>query len=740
LEADATRSWLATCPRGLASLLADELKALGAETTQERSAGVLFEATRAVMYRCCLWSRVANRVLLPVGSGPGRDADTLYATLYEQAWETLLEPGASIAVVFTGSNDALRNTRFGAQKSKDAILDRCRARVGRAPRVNPREADIVIHVRLRSDQLDVALDLVGESLHRRGYRRGSGEAPIKENLAAALLLRAGWPELARGGAALIDPMCGSATLLIEGALMALDRAPALGRERFAFEAWAGHEAAQWSAIRKEAQNRALAGEQAADLEIRGYDADPRVIRRAQENITAAGLSRVVRVSVKSLGEIRRPTHRVLSRGLLITNPPYGERLGDPRALPQLYRRLGELAHDEFDGWEAAVLAPSADLGKALGLRSHRHYAFLNGTLPVNLYLLSLTDNRLVDNGPAPVRTSEHSDRVPSSQGAGSPATQVPIDEAGAQMLANRLRKNQRRLKSWLKQTGYSCYRLYDADMPEFAVAIDRYEDWVHVAEYRAPADVPKETADQRLATVQAVVPAVCGVPEERVVFKRRERQRGRDQYERFDRRDDFVSVREGSARLLVNLHDYLDTGLFLDHRPLRRRIAEEARGGRFLNLYCYTGTATIHAALGGARETVSVDLSNTYLGWLGRNLALNGLAEGRHRRIRADVFAWLYKAEAALFDLILLDPPSFSNSKAVVGSFDVQRDHAKLVELSMALLAPDGSLYFSNNRRRFSLDASLSERFVVEDITAKTLDRDFPRTPPPHRCWRIRHR
>lgn len=738
MEADRERVWFATCPRGCAPVLARELEALGATGVGEQGQGVRFTGSRATMYRACLWSRTANRVLLPLGDGPAADAGQLYDTLLALPWDELFGAGATIAVSFSGTNDALRNTRFGAQRSKDAILDACRRAGVEPPRVDLERPAISVSVRLRGAEVDVALDMVGESLHRRGYRRGSGVAPIKENLAAALLLRAGWKELAARGAALIDPLCGAGTLLIEGALIAMDRAPALGRERFGFQGWCDHEPAQWQAIVTEAQGRAERGAAAELPEIRGYDGDPRVIRRAEENIAAADLSRCVRVSTRALHEVRKPTHRPLPSGLVITNPPYGHRLGDGSALPQLYRRLGELLHEEFSGWEAAVLAPDAELGRALGLRSHRHYAFYNGRLPITLYLLSLNDNRLVDS-PSDAAAPYASPREARPPGDDDIVAGAPVDEAGAEMLANRLRKNRRRLAKWLKRSAVECYRLYDADLPEYAVAIDVYGEWLHVAEYRAPDSIPPAVAGQRLATVQAVLPEATGVPAERIVYKRRERQRGQKQYQRRGQKAELLTVHEGRARLLVNLHDYLDTGLFLDHRPLRLRIAEEAAGGRFLNLFCYTGAATVHAGLGGAHTTVSVDLSNTYLGWLGRNLALNGLPDARHQRERADVMSWL-KAADSRFDLILLDPPSFSNSKRTEESFDVQADHGELIDACMARLAEGGTLYFSNNRRRFRLDAALGERFSVDDITRSTLDPDFPRSPPPHRCWRIRHR
>ncbi|MFT4769520.1 MAG: 23S rRNA (guanine2445-N2)-methyltransferase / 23S rRNA (guanine2069-N7)-methyltransferase, partial [Glaciecola sp.] len=724
--ADPSREWLATCPRALPPILAKELEALGATDLREEQAAVAFSGTRAVMYRACLWSRIATRVLLPIGGGPAGDADELYESLLCLPWSSLIGEGFSFAVNFHGTNADIRNTRFGAYRSKDAIVDAFRAAGVAPPQVNPDAPDILVVVRLQRDRVDVALDMVGESLHRRGYRRSAGDAPIKENLAAALLLRADWPSLAAEGAALIDPMCGSATLLLEGAQMAADQAPALGRERFGFLAWQEHDSQQWAAIHSEARGRAERGLSAGLPEIRGYDADPQVIRSAQENIAAAGMAKWVRVSVKSLGEVRKPTHVELPKGLVITNPPYGERIGRKDSLPQLYRHLGELLHREFPGWQAAILAGDREHGRSLGLRSHRQFQLFNGRLPVTLLLIDLEGNRLADGNPA-VATTVAAAPV-------SVVTEMQDLSPGAEMFANRVRKNQRKLGSWLKRSGNECYRLYDADIPEYAVAVDRYGDWLHVAEYKAPTEISEEGAAQRLNEIRQALPLASGVPAEKIVFKQRERQRGKAQYQSSGGASDMLSVREGDARLLVNLHDYLDTGLFLDHRPLRLRIASEVKGRRFLNLYCYTGTATVHAALAGARETVSVDLSNSYLRWLGQNLAHNGLAETHNLLERADVMQWLRGGED-LFDLILLDPPSFSNSRKIPGSFDVQRDHVGLISVAMKRLAPGGDLYFSNNRRKFRLDEEVSERFDVEEITRATLDPDFARFPVPHHCW-----
>jgi 23S rRNA (guanine2445-N2)-methyltransferase / 23S rRNA (guanine2069-N7)-methyltransferase len=307
------------------------------------------------------------------------------------------------------------------------------------------------------------------------------------------------------------------------------------------------------------------------------------------------------------------------------------------------------------------------------------------------------------------------------------------------MFANRVRKNRKRLSAWLRREQIQCYRLYDADMPEYAVAVDIYGERACVAEYQAPQGVDPAAAARRLQEVQAALPGALGLAADAIVYKQRRRQRGTAQYEKQDSRGELVSVTEGPARLLVNLQDYLDTGLFLDHRPLRRRLGAEAAGRDFLNLFCYTGSATVHAALGGARSTTSVDLSNTYLAWLRKNLVHNGLDEVDNRLVRANCLEWLHQADGS-YDLVLLDPPSFSNSTAMTETFDIQRDHPELVRSAMKVLRPGGQLYFSNNRRGFKLEPALLEQFLCEDISRSTLDPDFQRNPKIHCCWSIRHR
>jgi len=718
----AASQWFAACPRGLENLLAAELMTLGAKSTRETVAGVYFEGSRATGYRACLWSRLANRILRPLTTVEAADGDQLYTQLKAFDWSGVFNVRQSFAIDFSGESHTIRNTQYGAQRCKDAIVDWFTEHGGQRPNVERRHPDVRLNVRLSKGRAVMSVDYSGGSLHQRGYRQRAGAAPLKENLAAAILLRADWPGMAARGGALIDPMCGSATLLLEAAMMAADIAPGLARSQFGFERLQDLNAEQWQAILADARGRAERGKASQLPEIRGYDADAAVIRRAQENIAAAGLQAVVRVSCRSLAELTKPTHRPMPCGLLVCNPPYGERLGEKRSLAFLYRQLGEVMAREFPDWDAALFTSDLALGKATGLRSHKRYRLYNGALEAHLLLFHMQGNTLRDDKPSP---------APAAPATGE------LSE-GAQMFANRIRKNRKRLASWVKRENVQCYRLYDADMPEYAVAVDLYGEAVHVAEYQAPKGVDPEAALRRLAEVQSALPQALGIAAESIVYKQRQRQRGAAQYQKQDSRQEYLSVTEGQAKLLVNLHDYLDTGLFLDHRPLRRRIAQEARGKDFLNLFCYTGTATVHAALGGARSSTSVDMSNTYLDWLRKNLAHNGLGESAHRQVRANCLQWLHE-ERGEFDLILLDPPSFSNSKGMDGSFDVQRDHPKLVRAAMGRLRAEGRLYFSNNLRGFRMDPALQQEFECVDITAQTLDPDFQRNRRIHCCWQICH-
>ncbi|MCW8128346.1 bifunctional 23S rRNA (guanine(2069)-N(7))-methyltransferase RlmK/23S rRNA (guanine(2445)-N(2))-methyltransferase RlmL [Microbulbifer halophilus] len=721
-------AFTATCPKGLEGLLAAELHDLGASGLREQPASVRFAGSLELAYRCCLWSRLANRILLRLVQARIGDAEDLYRAVAALPWEEHISPAAKLWLQFSGTNRAIRNSQFGAQKAKDAIVDRLRHQSGARPLVDKHHPDLTVALRLHRDKLDIAIDLSGESLHKRGYRTHIGAAPLKENLAAALLLRAGWPEIAERGGALLDPMCGSGTILIEGAMMAADYAPGLLRDGFGFERWLNHQSDIWLRLREEALERRRAGLERSLPEIRGYDADARVLFAAEANIARAGLERQVRVSCRPVAAFKVPSHRPVKPGLVLSNPPYGERLGEQEALRGTYDELGRQLKAGFAGWQVGIFTGNPELGFATGLRSHKRYQLYNGSIPSQLLLFEVH-----------ARSGEDEEATDS-------APQLPAE---VEMVANRLRKNLRTTGKWAKKNGIDCYRLYDADLPEYAAAVDLYRTlegnlFAHVQEYRAPASIPEDKARARLRHLVRAVQTVLEIPQRNISIKERRRQshKGGDQYRKGEGEGQSLWVDEYGAQLEVNLRAYLDTGLFLDHRPVRRylrgQMRERGRGARFLNLFCYTGTATVQAALGGCEQSTSVDMSKTYQSWSARNFRRNNLDPYRHQLVEADCLQWLESAQQnrrGHYDLIFLDPPSFSNSAKMRGVLDIQRDHGRLIRQCMALLAPGGTLVFSNNLRSFRMDEDIQGEFSVEKLSL--LDKDFQRNPKIHNVWKI---
>ncbi|MCK9531653.1 MAG: bifunctional 23S rRNA (guanine(2069)-N(7))-methyltransferase RlmK/23S rRNA (guanine(2445)-N(2))-methyltransferase RlmL [Gammaproteobacteria bacterium] len=722
----------ATTPKGMEPLLADELRTLGGRKVAQARGGVRFTGRLEEAYRACLWSRIAGRILMPVARFPAPDENALYTGVNAFPWEEHLDPQGTLAVDFTSTRSAITHTHYGALKVKDAVVDRFRARVGVRPSVDTRRPHLRINVHVANDEAVVSIDLSGDSLHRRGYREEGVAAPLKENLAAAILLRADWPALAHLGAPLLDPLCGSGTLPIEAALMAGDVAPGLTRTYFGFHHWRGHEAKLWQDLVDEAIERRERGLQDAPV-IVGYDVNPQAVKAAIGNVNRADLRGIVHIERKALSEAR-PVGR--SAGLVVANPPYGERIGADGGVMELYRELGDVLREHFQGWHAAVFTGAPELARHIGLRSRTTYTFFNGPIECKLFNYDITPEHAVERLTVRVPPAERARDLRPAEELGD----------GARGFENRLRKNLKHLGRWARREGVDAWRVYDADLPDYAFAVDIYQSdrlYVHVQEYEAPPNVDAEKVDQRAREALTVIPQVLEIPPAQMVFKIRRRQKGAAQYEKLGTDSGFHEVREGRARFLVNLGDYLDTGLFLDHRITRQMVGDRAADKRFLNLFAYTCTATVHAALGGARSTTSVDMSNTYLEWGERNLHLNGLGGSQHRFVQADCLAWLEEAaprERGAYDLAFLDPPTFSNSKRMRGTFDVQRDHVEVIRQVMELLAPGGVLVFSTNFRKFRLDEDVLADFAVQDLNRTTLPPDFERNPRIHYCWQIQRR
>ncbi|WP_396371013.1 bifunctional 23S rRNA (guanine(2069)-N(7))-methyltransferase RlmK/23S rRNA (guanine(2445)-N(2))-methyltransferase RlmL [Klebsiella pneumoniae] len=696
-------SLFASTARGLEELLKTELEGLGATDCQVVQGGVHFQGDTRLLYQSLMWSRLASRIMLPLGECRVYSDLDLYLGVQAIPWTEMFNPGATFAVHFSGLNDEIRNSQYGALKVKDAIVDSFTRKNLPRPNVDRESPDLRINVWLNKETAHISLDLSGEGLHLRGYRDGTGMAPIKENLAAAIVMRSGWVP----GTPLLDPMCGSGTLLIEAAMLATDRAPGLHRGHWGFGGWAQHDDGIWKEVKAEAQTRARQGLAAYESRFYGSDVDARVIERARRNARRAGIGELIDFDVKDVAQLNNPLPKG-PYGTVISNPPYGERLESEPALIALHSLLGRIMKSQFGGWNLSVFSASPELLSCLQLRADKQFKAKNGPLDC-------------------VQKNYH---LAESEG-GKPAML-------AEDFANRLRKNLKKFEKWARQEGIECYRLYDADLPEYNVAIDRYADWVVVQEYAPPKTVDAHKARQRLFDIIAATIAVLDMAPNKLVLKTRERKKGKNQYQKMAEKGDFIEVQEYNARLWVNLTDYLDTGLFLDHRIARRMLGQMSKGKDFLNLFSYTGSASVHAGLGGARSTTTVDMSRTYLEWAERNLRLNGLTGRAHRLMQADVLGWL-RESTEQFDLIFIDPPTFSNSKRMEDAFDVQRDHIRLMTDLKRLLRKGGTIMFSNNKRGFRMDhdglAALGLK--AQEISQKTLSQDFARNRQIHNCWLI---
>lgn len=729
-----------SCPRGLQYLLEAELKELGLTELKPLLAGVEASATLDQIYKILLWSRIANRVFLSLAQAKIDKGDDLYALASSIRWLDHFEVESSFSVAFAGTNKAITNTTFGALKIKDAIVDQFRDELGERPSVDKGNPKIRISAKLNKGVATISIDLAGESLHKRGYRIDKGPAPLKENVAAALLKQSGWATMLDDSPYFLDPMCGSGTFCIEAAMIATNTAPGLQRPLWGFDYWKQHDSRMWAALVASATEASLVGKSAFKGRVLGLDCDSRVVAVAWENAERSGMREFLHFEKRDVAELELPVQA--GRGLCLTNPPYGERLGEQDVLTELYRTLGEKFSEVLLGWRAGVFTGNEALEKCIGWKYYKRYKLYNGAIESALLLFEIEEgNRFKHQWMPPIEQMQN------------PNYWRATNEDRAQMFSNRLLKNRKQIAKWAARSNIHCYRLYDADMPEFAFAVDVYQSednvsHLYVQEYAPPKTIDERASMERLSEGMSVIRDTLDVDAENIFLKQRRVQKGSSQYEKSERYSEIVA-REGQARLIVKLGAYLDTGLFLDHRPMRRWMFENANGKRVLNLFSYTSVVSVQAALGGASAVHSVDMSQTYLKWSQENFELNNLKSNDYTFERANCVEWLDEmverqqfkdassVQSDTFDIIFVDPPSFSNSKRMEGVFDVQRDHNEVIRNAMKLLRADGVLIFSTNLRRFSLDPSLSEDFVVTDKTKFSLDKDFDRNQKIHHCWFI---
>ena len=682
-------------------LVADEVERLGLAVKGRQLGWVTAEGSLRDAFRVLLTTQVGDRVVWLLARGEAIAADQFRELLRTIDWNEHLYAGASVRVDVTGKVRWLKDTRFAGQLVMDAIRDQAMIANRSRPEYETDEPAVRIAVRFGRGQVDIGINLNRAPLNQRGYRTEGGEAPLRETLAQVMLARLKIDQ--DKPSVIIDPCCGSGTILIEACMRLNQIAPQRQRPSNQLSRWTGLESISWTDLIASERTREI---QTATRFI-GFDINPDAVDRARANIERAGLSGQITVEVAEIAELSKVNTGVTDTDAvwIVANPPYGTRLGRNEDLVSLYRLLGDRCK-EFKKAYLGLVTSEKELMQALGLRADKKWEMQAGGQRLNIakFALGLMTEYF--------EIQEEKD---------------PPEEIWP--LLNRLSKNLKNRSKLLKNNKIDCYRIYDSDLPEYNVVIDQFADYLHIQEYRPPKTVDPKRANHRRQLIRQWVPKHLGISLKHAVYKERFRQSGNSQYEK---RDEplWIDVHENGMQFEVNLTTYTDVGLFLDHRPLRRLLLESCRGLRILNLFCYTGALSVAAAKGLARSVTSVDMSKTYLTWAHRNFEKNGLNPKHYQFIRANVLEWVTVDPRAEFDIILLDPPTFSNTKSTEQTLDIQRDHRELIDACRAWLAPRGVIYFSNNFKGFSLDDSVRGSYIIEDMTRQSIDADFDRKPP----------
>ncbi len=711
-------------------LVAREAEEAGAQDVRQTKAGVEFAGTLETGYRFCMNSRIANRLLQALYLDDDiTSTDELYEATKEIPWEDFISPSMKIKITRTVQDcPYTNNSHYAALRVKDGVIDRFKEKLdGARPDVDTGNPDITIHVHLHQRRVIWYLDFSGDAMQKRGYRSNQTEAVMREQLAAALLYRSEWKKsiTENSSGVLLDPFLGSGTILIEAALIASETAPGLIKtEDFAFKRLFSFDEEIWNKVVKEAEEKREKALRMRKILLFGSDISEKAIRIARQNAEKAGVENLIdfkTMDFMAYTEQERPT----SSGYIVTDPPYGVRL-KRKDIDELYAQLGDKLAALFKGWKATIIASESDLFSNIAMKPERVNTLYSGAIECQAAHYSIfTDEEKEEMKKKSLEKKKERMKATLSE--------------GAKMAYNRLVKNLKEIRPKMEAEGVTCYRIYDADMPEYSAAIDIYENkWINLAEYAPPATIDPEDAERRLNELIYATERATGIDIENIYVKQRKEMKGKAQYNRLASTSRFNIVHENGLNILVNFQDYLDTGIFLDHRKIRAYIQDVSKGKRFLNLFSYTGTATLNAIKGGSVSTVSVDTSSTYLDWAMENLRINSYPVTIDNYFyKSDVMDFLYDTYDR-YDLIFCDPPTFSNSKGRA-NFDVQRDHKKLIRAAMMHLAPGGIMIFSNNYRKFRMDDEIMSQYVVKDITDESIGEDF-RDKKIHRAYIIRNK
>jgi 23S rRNA (guanine2445-N2)-methyltransferase / 23S rRNA (guanine2069-N7)-methyltransferase len=687
---------------GLEGVLADELASLGATDVSRGRRMCSFRGDRALLYRANIRCRTAVRILKPVHTFTISDEASLYRGVGELDWLAHLEDDGSLAIDPVVHHSIFENTLYAAQLAKDAIVDQVRAKTARRPSIDLTDPDLRINLHIDRDRVTLYLDASGDSLHKRGYRAATGEAPLNEVLAAGVLRLSGWD----GVSPLSDFMCGSGTLLIEAAMMARGIAPgALGR-RFGYMRWkdfcpATHEAELATALEQL--------QPPLSFPIQGTDLDAGVLAAARENARRATVDNDIIWSAANFENASPPAES----GTLVTNPPYDRRMKTAH-IDAVYRRIGDALKQNWHGHTAFLLIGNPDAAKQVGLRPSAKIRLFNGPIECRLLKYDLF----------------------AAEGARA-SSRPESNQESLQGFANRLARMVRHWRRWFGRQNVDCYRLYDRDVPGVPLAIDWYGGHVLISPYERPHGRTQIEQSSWLERLIQLAADTLEVPRSKITLRARDERAagGRPRGERTR----MLTVYEGPLSFAIRVDPSKETGLALDRRHLRGLLYNGAAECHALNLFARAGTATVAMALGGAASSISVEASTGWTAWAQRNWRLNEMSSAVHR-IRCqdplEFVAQLDPADGPQFDLAIVEPPGFDGQRRA-GVWNVQEGHVELLNQLLACMAPRGRIYFVTTFRRFKLDASQLRAASAREITRRTIPRDI-RDKKAHRCWLIR--
>lgn len=689
---------------GTENLLEQELLDIGVKILNVKRGGIYYEANELLLYQSLMWSRIASRIFLYIKKFRINNIKDLYNNIYDINWTEFFNVNNTFMINCKGTNNIVRNSLFGSLIVKDAIVDQFNKKYGCRPNVDRISPNIRIKVLISNKNImHVMLDLSGDALYKRGYRQFCHSTPIKENLASAIVLNSGWIK----NTPIIDPMCGSGTLLIEAAMMSCDKAPGLNRVKWGFKFWKKYNKSLWKNVFETAQKRFQIGLQKCSKNyFIGYDYNAEIIEKAKINTSNAGLSNIIQFFTKNLNNLKN-TYNKKEFGILLSNPPYGEREQTESQLVGLYVQLSMISKKYFKNWQLSVFSSSNFLLNFLQMQSHKEYILRNGALNCTQknYKIFL-----------------HSSITESDE------------------FQNRLTKNFKKLNNWTQQENIECFRVYNADLPNYNIIIDIYKKWIVLQEYKAPKIINYKKAHKRLCNAIYHTKEILSININNIILKIRQKNKNKTQYQKLFNQNNFIEIKEHHAKFLVNLTDYLDTGLFLEKRLIRKLIGKMSKGKDFLNLFSYTGTATVYAGLGNANSTTSIDISNTYIQWSIRNMSINNLSGSKHNFIQTNCLNWI-KTTNKKFDLIFINPPTFSNSKKMNKSFELKRDFFHLIKDLKRILRQDGNIIFSSSTHNFKINLDVLDKIKLyaKNITKKTQSKDYINDSKIYHSWIIKH-